>query len=295
MKKLYRTCLVITILVGSVSIGYGKTAMEIMQKSLERDDGETMLARVMISSCRTTRKGERITCAENPRVKLLEEVRKDYGKDGQDTKQVIIIREPAREKGIGFLQYDYGEVGKENDQWMYLSAFGKVKRVVPGNEDKPKTGSFFGTEMNYEDVEKRRLLDYTYHLLPEEVYRNRECNVVESIPTSEYGRKSNYSKIYDWIDKENDVRLKTILFDRQGRAIKQITKLNIENICGIWSWRIQVVTNLKTPRITILKIVDLAYNFPVADEYFTQRALIDASFREKHLSQYRTYLNNGSN
>lgn len=273
------------------SICFGETAKEIMQKSLERDDGDTALALVQISSCRTVVSQEKIKCAEKPRTKILEEVRKDYGKSGKDTRQVIVIREPPSEKGIGFLQYDYCEEGKENDQWMYFSALGKVKRIISGNEDEPKTGSFFGTEMNYEDIEKRRVKDYKYSFMREELYQKRRCDVIESIPTPQRARKSNYSKIWDWIDKENHIRLKTILFDRKGRRIKQIIRLNIEKIDGIWSWRTQIINSLKTNRLSIFKILKLAYNLPIADDYLSQRSLTDASFREKHLRNLRKFIN----
>lgn len=271
----------------SPSNSFAETARQIMQKNIERDDGDTMMAQVQISSCRTMRKGGKKVCAERPRTKMLEEVRKQYGKNGLDTRQVVMIREPSGEKGIGFLQYDYGEVGKENDQWMYFSAIGKVKRIIAGKEDEPKTGSFFGTEMNYEDIEKRRLSDYSYELLRKEVYRKRQCSVIESVPTPEYALKSNYSKIWDWIDVENDVRLKTILFDRQGRKIKQVLRLEVKKNNGIWDWRIQIVENLRTHRLTIFKKQKVAYNFEVDDEYLTLRTLTDRSFQENHLKRYR--------
>ena len=54
-----------------------------------------------------------------------------------------------------FLQYDYENTDKESDQWMYLSALGKVKRIVSGNDDEPKKGSFFGSEFGYEDFKHR--------------------------------------------------------------------------------------------------------------------------------------------
>ena len=275
---------------GFASMGFGGTAEETMRRCLERDDGDTQLVRVKISSCRIARKGRKISCTEKPRSKVLEEVRKDYGERGEDTRQVMIIREPAGEKGIGFLQYDYGEAGRQNDQWMYFSALGKVKRIVPGNDDEPKTGSFFGTELNYEDIEKRRLGDYTYRLLREEPYRKRPCRVVESIPTPQYARISNYSKIWDWIDTVSHIRLKTILFDRKGQRMKQVTRSNIEKVDGIWTWRTQVVDNFKTQRISVFRIESLAYNMEVEDEYLTQRSLTDSAFRERNLARYRSHL-----
>jgi hypothetical protein len=290
MKTLYGQILCIALIAGDISPGFAESAQETIRKNLQRDDGITEMTRARISSCRIAKKGKKIVCIEKPRTKVLEVVRKDYGARGLDTRQVMIIREPASEQGIGFLQYDYDALGKENDQWMYFSALGKVKRIVSGNEDEPKTGSFFGTELNYEDIEKRRLQDYTYSLLREEVYQNKKCRVIESIPTPKRARKSNYSKIRDWIDTQTYMRLRTVLFDRQGRQVKEITRSKIEKVNGVWAWRTQIVNNLATRRLSIFKLLSMTYNIPVEDDYLTQRALTDSAFRERHLSRYRVHL-----
>ncbi len=121
---------------------YCQSAREIMQKVNERNDGFSHVSKIQLSTCRYAVKNRKLSCIEKPRIKVMESIRKDFGKNEEDTKSVIIIMEPAGEKGIGFLQYDYDDPGKETDQWMYFSALGKVKRIISGNEDEPKSGSF---------------------------------------------------------------------------------------------------------------------------------------------------------
>ncbi|MEE8398027.1 MAG: outer membrane lipoprotein-sorting protein, partial [Desulfobacterales bacterium] len=204
-----------------------------------------------------------------------------------DHKSVTIIIEPAGEKGIGFLQYDYEQKGKETDQWLYLSALGKVKRIVSGNENEPKTGSFFGSELSYEDMEKRHLDDYTYKLLGEETYAKRPCVVIETIPTKEQARKSNYSKSRDWIDRERNIILKSVLYNRQGKKVKRIYFGRIKTVDGIVVPMQIVVLNLDTERRTVMTYENIALNVDVKDAFLTRRALTDGAFRESHLKKYQ--------
>jgi len=289
---LYRPILILMIALTLLPAfsGSAEDAREIIRKVLDRDDGTTQITRMKLSSFRYKKQGNTIARAENPRVKEMETVRKGYGPREEDTKTVTIIIEPIKERGIGFLQYDYDVQGKESDQWIYLSALGKVKRIVSGSENEPKTGSFFGTEISYEDMESRHLDDYEYKVLAEETYQERSCWVIESIPTPERARKSTYSKVWQWVDKERNLSLKMILHNRQGQKVKRITFSDIEQIDGIWVPRQMTVNSLKTRRMTILTLEATALNIPVQDDFLTQRTLTDRVFREQSLKKYRETL-----
>lgn len=263
---------------------YAEEARAIMQRVLDRDNGASEVSRTKLATCRYVKKSKRLVCAEDPRVKVFESVRKDFPVEGgKDTKSVMLIREPAGEKGIGFLQYDYEAQGRDSDQWMYLAALGKVKRIVTGSDDEPKTGSFFGSEIGYEDMEARHLDDYTYKLLKTVTYRKRPCWVIETKPTPEHARKSNYSRSIQWIDQERLLSLKILLYDRKGQPAKQIISMNVEQIGGIWIARRMHVNNVQTRRQTTMALESVALNIEVADEFLTQRTLTDPAFRESIL------------
>jgi outer membrane lipoprotein-sorting protein len=263
---------------------YAEEARVIMQRVLDRDNGFSEVSRTKLATCRYVKKSKRLVCAEAPRAKVFESVRKDFSvADGEDSKSVMILRKPAGEKGIGFLQYDYEVQGRDSDQWMYLAALGKVKRIIAGSDDEPKTGSFFGSEIGYEDLEARHLDDYTYKLLKTVTYRKRSCWVLESKPTPEHARKSNYSRSIQWIDQERLLSLKILLYDRKGQPAKQIVSTNIEQIGGIWIARRTHVNNVQTRRQTTMALESVALNIEVSDEFLTQRTLTDSAFRESIL------------
>ncbi len=285
MKK---TVLVFIILILTASAyGAENKARDIMVKVDNRDDGQTLISRVSLTTYRYIKKGGKNIPAEKPRVKVIDFIKKDYGIREKDHKSISIVIEPKSEKGIGFLQYDYEESGKDTDQWMYLSAMRKVKRIVSGNDNEPKTGSFFGSEFNYEDMEAHNINDYTYRLPGSETYKNKHCHVIEAIPIPEKAKKSNYSRALLWVDSKDFIILKSVLFNRNGKKNKKIYNNRIVKIEGILVPREIVVINLTAHRRTTMTYGKIALNSPVEDRFLTRRTLTDKGFRKRKLDLYQ--------
>lgn len=281
---------VVTKNIAEASSDISISAQEIAQKMYDRDDGTSQISLQKLSSCRYVIKNNKKGCREKPRRNVIEAVRKDYGENQKNVKTVSIVKSPAAERGIGFLQYDYENSDKDTDQWMYLSALGKVKRIVSGNDNEPKQGSFFGSEFSYEDLEQRFIEDYTYEVIKSVTYKDRSCWVLEITPTEEHARKSNYKKSISWIDKDHHIVLKTILYDRQGKKVKQLISHDVRNIDGIWVPMILNMDNIKTKRMTTLKIEKTAFNINIQDEFLNLRVLTDGAFREQRLDKFRTFI-----
>lgn len=266
------------------------TARDIMQRYIDRDDGQSQYSTSIVATCRYASKNGKIKCVEKPRIKVLEGAQKDYGAKLKDSRSVSIILKPVAESGIGFLQFDYDAADKDSDQWMYLSALGKVKRLVSGNNDEPKTGTLFGSEIAYEDIEKTHIDDYDYNLLREEQLQGRDCWVIESVPKPARARKSNYSRSVSWIDKEHYLFLQAQVYDRTGRPVKQISSSQHEEIDGIWISKQLNVNNVQSRRITTMKTQKIIINPEVQDELFSQRTLTDGAYRAKQLQLLRQAL-----
>ena len=284
MKKLI-ALLLINIMY--ISIGLADTARDIMQKVDDRDDGQSQYSKQTLATCKYQIVNKRIRCSETPRVKVVEALNKDFGTHGKDSKSLMVILDPPSERGISFLQYDWDAQGKDTDQWMFLSAMNKVKRIVSGNENEPKTGSLFGSEFSYEDVEQTHLDDYTYSIKQETSYQNRPVWIIESQPTPQRARKSNYSKSIQWIDKERYVPLKALLYNRRGKIIKQMTFSDYTQKDDIWVAQKMNMNNKETQRITTMKMENITLNIGIEDDIFTQRALTDKAFQQSQLQDLR--------
>ncbi|MGK0289483.1 MAG: hypothetical protein ACI86H_000928 [bacterium] len=275
---------------GYGSLAFALTPREIMQKMIDRYDGTTQLSKQQFATCRYEKRGRRIACIDTPRIKVVESIRKDYGAKERDHKSIMIILSPASDQGIGMLQYDYDLQGKDTDQWMYLSALGKVKRLVSGNDNEPKKGSIFGTEFGLEDMEARHLDDYKYRLVKTKKYRKRPTWIIESTPTKKRYLKSNYSRSLIWVDQETFMAVKVKLYNRQGKYVKKLLAQKLQKIDGVWMARKVIMNNLETRRISILSIFSVAYNVKIDDNFLTIRSLIDGAFRERNLQGIRKYL-----
>jgi Outer membrane lipoprotein-sorting protein len=100
---------------------------------------------------------------------------------GEDRYSLMFFLVPGDVKDTGFLSYDYDTTGIDDDQWLFLPALKKVKRIASSD----KSGSFTGSDFSYADLTKKRLRDYTYTFYekqPEVVIYGKKCWVIESVP-----------------------------------------------------------------------------------------------------------------
>ena len=189
---------------------------------------------------------------------------------------------------------------KVNDNWLYLPALNKVKRVV-SIKDSKDSGSYFGSEFYIEDLEDPRLEDYTYKILGEENVKVLEVGkgyvespayILEWMPTNQRKGTTNYGKMVMWVDKKRFILLKGEFYDHDGVLFKRRTIKNLQFVDGNWMPRQVTMDNMTTRRVTVMDRLALAIGMDVDDEYLTQRTLTDHAYRERYLSQFRSLWKN---
>ena len=158
-----------------------------------------------------------------------------------DDKQIMWFLEPANVKGSSFLRLSYDD--RDDDMWIYLPAFGKVRRIA----SHAKKGSFMGSDFTFEDMGDRKLQDYAYQLLKEEVINGKSCWMVESVPNE--GVATDYSKIISWIWKEDYLDLKEEFYDKKGN-LKKVKTLELIKVEKYWVPKLIVMENLKSKHKT---------------------------------------------
>lgn len=281
-----RTILLIALLFFALP-AYSLTGREIMEKvdEVARASSDSAFSIMKLSTCPFGTKGGKVKCAESPRVKKIESVQINVGKEKKDTKAVSVILEPAAERGIGMLSFGYDDPARDNESWLYLSALGKVKRMASGSEEDSEPVALFGSEFSTEDMETGKYDDYDYQILEETDFAGRPSWVLEIRPKPH--KKSRYSKTQAWIDKERFIPLKTQTYDRQGQAYKRLSFFKIQKIEGVWMARTILVMNLQTNRLSKMDMEKIALNVTVDEEFLTERTLTDLAFREKHLERLR--------
>lgn len=208
------------------------------------------------------------------RGKKRERVTKGFRKYyGEEKKTVIFYLSPKNVKDTGFLTYDYPEANRDDDQWLYLPALRKVRRISASD----RGDYFLGTDFSYEDIKKESKIgieDYNRRTLGKEEIDGYACYVVESIPIDEKTAKElGYGKIKSWIDKNIWITRKSEFLDVKGNFLKTTNISDIRKVDGIWTVHKMKVNNHKTGHSTVFTFSDVDYKTPVDDSMFTERVL----------------------
>ncbi len=166
--------------------------------------GDTKVALAMILE---NRQGQ--TATRKMRIHTLEAPDENDG-----DKTLVIFDEPRDIKGTALL--NHAHILDPDDQWLFLPALKRVKRISSAN----KSGPFVGSEFAYEDITGQELKKYSYKWLHDEPCAPLACFVVERRPLYE---NSGYTRLVTWYDKV-DYRLQRVdYFDRKGDLLKTLT------------------------------------------------------------------------
>ena len=209
MKKIFIT----TILTASTLMALSN--IEIAEKSDKITDGfessiaHTEMILINASGQKSVRQLE---------MKTLE------GEDGDKTISTFLT--PADVKGTKTLGHEH--LDRDDDQWLYLPALKRVKRIASRN----KSGSFMGSEFSYEDIGNQNYKKYTYDEKVEEVELNgMKCYKGSRIPKD---KNSGYTKQISWVSMDNFLLQQVEYYDRKSELLKTATFLDYKQIDAVW-------------------------------------------------------------
>ena len=147
--------------------------------------------------------------------------------DGDGDKSLSVFNSPKDIKGTAFLSYTHALT--PDDQWLYLPALKRVKRIASAN----KSGPFVGSEFAYEDLTSQEIEKYSYKWLRDDEFDDRPVFVIEAYPAYE---NSGYVRQIIWLDKEMYQPLQIEFFDRKNAELKTLTSSDYEQYLGRY-WR----------------------------------------------------------
>ena len=199
---------------------------------------------------------------------------KSYGRDvGEDTHSIMFFLTPADVKDTGFLTYDFDDPEKDDDQWLYLPALKKTKRIASAD----KSGSFMGSDFTYADMTKRELDYYDYKLMKETDVNGIKVWQVEAIPNNEKEiDETGYTKSVMFVRQDNYVVIRAVNWVKKGKRLKYLDVKQLEQIDGIWvSTEVHMTTKKgkKTQHKTIIKSHGVRFNQDLGEDLFTVRKL----------------------
>ncbi len=230
------------------------TGLQVMRKVYNRPfpkEMEADLTMVLISS------------SGNQRVREIHQYIKDFGKV---EKKIMFFVKPADVRNTSFMNWSYDNPNKDDDQWIYLPALKKVKRISSDS----KGDYFMGSDFTYDDLGDRKPTDDTHKILRQEKLNGEDCYVIESHPKD---KDYMYSKTLTWVIKDKWIGLQKKFWDEDGEYLKTLHIQKYANIKGYWMLEQVEMDNAQSNHKTIMKLSHIKINSGIRNNMFTERMM----------------------
>jgi len=185
--------------------------------------------------------------------------------ENEGDKSLVIFDHPRDIKGTALLSFAH--ILDDDDQWLYLPALKRVKRISSSN----KSGPFMGSEFAYEDIAAQEFKKYDHRWLRDETCGKMKCFVVERLPLY---KRSGYTRMVTWIDKD-EYRLQQIdFYDRKNALLKTLTFSDYQQYLGkYWRPLDMLMVNHQTGKKTRLIYEKYEFRTGLKDSDFTKNRL----------------------
>jgi outer membrane lipoprotein-sorting protein len=154
-----------------------------------------------------------------------------------------------------------------DDQWLYLPATKKPKRIAASG----KKNRFMGTDFAYEDLRPETLTAHRYTLAGADTIDGQACFVVDAAPaTDRQAADSGYSKRRIWIRQDTYATVKREYYDRQGKLEKVETLRKLVNVKGsVWRANEIEMHDVQNGTRTLVTVERRAVDRGLKDDFFT--------------------------
>jgi len=184
---------------------------------------------------------------------------------GDGDKTLIVFDTPRDVKGTAFLSYTHAL--EPDDQWLYLPALKRVKRISSSN----KSGPFMGSEFAYEDISSQEVKKYKYKYIQDDKLDGRDVFINERYPQYQH---SGYTRQVVWIDKAMYQPLKIEFYDRKGALLKTLTYHDYKKYLDKhWRPSRMEMMNHQTGKSTTLLWLSYKYSNGFSDRDFDRNSL----------------------
>lgn len=239
-------------------------ARKIMENVDARDEGDNRTSDILMVLM--DKKGDK-------RVRKI----RAFGKDkGEDKMQLMFFLHPADVKDTAFLTFDFDDSSKDDNQWLYLPALRKTKRIATND----KNGSFMGSDLNYSDLSTRDLEEYEFKFYEkgkEATIKQVKTWAIWCIPKSKkIARQTGYDKALVFIRQDNFFVIRTLAWVEGSQDLKYFDVKKLEKIDGIWVATELVVTRKRGKQPihkTILTLHNVQFNQALDESLFSVRKM----------------------
>ncbi len=180
---------------------------------------------------------------------------------GLGDRSLIVFSSPRDVDGTAFLSHT--KIVEPDDQWLYLPALKRVKRISSSN----KSGPFLGSEFSFEDLTSQEVDKYNYKWLRDEPLGGMPCFVVERYPLYE---NSGYTRHIVWTDQAEYRPMKVEFYDRKSALLKTLVFEDYHQYeQKYWRALTMTMTNHQSGKSTILRFEDYTLSLDIDESTFT--------------------------
>ncbi|MEA2031751.1 MAG: outer membrane lipoprotein-sorting protein [candidate division Zixibacteria bacterium] len=230
------------------------TGLQIIENVYNRQTGNDMQSDLTMSL--TNSRGDE-------RVREIKQFIKEFD---ESEKKIMFFVLPADVRNTSFMNWSYDEVDKDDDQWIYLPALKKVKRISSDS----KSDYFMGSDFTYDDLGDRKPTQDNHKLLREEKVDGEDCFVVESIPKDE---EYMYSRTVSWIIKDKWIGMKKEFYDEDEEHLKTLIVKKYEKIKDYWIILHSQMHNVQKDHTTDMELENVIIDSGIPDRKFTERIM----------------------
>ncbi|SEQ08614.1 Protein of unknown function [Amphritea atlantica] len=256
LTKSFYLLLTLTLLSGPVLAQTPEErGLEIAREVKQRDFGWADMQAEMLMVLRNKQGEESV---REIRIKSLEQ-------EGDGDKSLTIFDKPLDVKGTAFLSFSHPL--EADDQWLYLPALKRVKRISSRN----KSGPFMGSEFAYEDLSSFEIEKYSYKYIKDESCEGGTCFVVEQYPVD---KDSGYTRRVAWIDQDQYRVWKVEFYDRKNSLLKTLSFKGYQQYLDrYWRADLQQMINHQNGKSTDLKWSGYQFRVGLNDSDFNKNTL----------------------
>jgi hypothetical protein len=179
---------------------------------------------------------------------------------------------PANIAGTGLLVHSHA--GESDDQWLYLPALKRIRRVSGEN----RGGRFVQSGIYYEDLQDRRPEEDRHRIVGTGDYEGVQTTLLESTPVDPAA--SAYSKRLSWVHPQLLLPLRIDYYQGGEQPVKRLEVRRVDNIENYWTVTESVITHLETGEETVIENLTTSYDEALPEELFSTRALTDNRVEE---------------
>jgi len=252
--KTIKSILPMGILLSGMIFAQDLSGLEVIQKVYDRPTGNDMTGN-LIMTIENSR--------GNQRVRKIKQFVKTV-KNGE--KKIMYFLSPADVKNTSFMTWSYDDASKSDDQWIYLPALKKVKRISSDS----KGDYFMGSDFTYDDLGDRHPMDDTHTILREEVLNGKETIVIESVPKDE---EYMYARTVTWVIKDSWIGLKKEFYDEDDDLLKILTVEQEKSFGDVIILTKVKMHNMQKNQFTIMEFSDVQIDKGIPNNKFSERMM----------------------